>query len=158
MQGISNEDSSQQSQSSESEPLTSTESSNSSEADESLLLQMRMGGGRRSSSLPHTSSASNTVLRDKLLEFSLESKVEVNPGFNVLDYWYARRFDSPEIYRLAQVALSVPPTEVEVERMFSALALVLTHLRNRLSAETLDEIMIIKMNSEKVLKIDFSNY
>lgn len=45
---------------------------------------------------------------------------------------------------LAQVALGVPATQVSVERAFSALKFVLSEQRSRLSASTLDDLLLLK--------------
>jgi hAT family C-terminal dimerisation region len=50
-----------------------------------------------------------------------------------------RRFADPQLFGLSQVVLAVPPTQVSVERAFSALGLILTARRNRLG----DNIFII---------------
>jgi hypothetical protein len=52
----------------------------------------------------------------------------------------------------------VPPPQCEVEKMFSTLVLVLTHLRNRLSKEVLNAILILKMNSALIHEIDFTYF
>lgn len=126
------------------------------ETDETELLRKRFGTER--SVVPQISTVE--TFRAMLMKFSHEPKIVVgsNEPFNLLEYWFLRRFQNPEIYRLTQVALAAAPTEVEVERMFSSLLLVLTHLRNRLSREVLDSIMLIKMNLDLLTEIDFNAF
>lgn len=143
------------------QPSTSNTSINSQTLEsrddqEMRLLHLRMGGGIRH--IPQLPSEDD-LLKTALLSYLNEKKItDYKEEFNLLDYWQSRRFESPLLYKLAQVALSVPPTQVEVERMFSALVLILSHLRNRLSREVLDAIMILKMNLDLIKCIDFSDF
>lgn len=57
---------------------------------------------------------------------------------------------------LAQVALGVPATQVSVERAFSALKFVLSEQRSRLSASTLDDLLLLK-SCAPLTKIQDSN-
>lgn len=124
--------------------------------DESKLLRLRFGTNRSSVPMPSPAKKFEAML----LDFSREPKIAVgsNETFDLLEYWFTRRFEYPEMYRLTQVALAAAPTEVEVERMFSALLLVLTHLRNRLSREVLDAIMLIKMNFDLIKEVKFDEF
>lgn len=54
----------------------------------------------------------------------------------------------PELYRLASVIHSVPPTQTTVERTFSALALILTPLRTNLFDTALENILSLRLNRE----------
>lgn len=125
--------------------------------DEHRLLQMRMGGGTRRTV---GTISEDDQIKNMLLAFVNEPKIhiELSKDFKLLDYWHFKRFESPQLYKLSQVVLSVPPTQVDVERMFSALVLVLTHLRNRLSRNVLDAIMLIKMNIDLVDQVDFFDF
>lgn len=63
---------------------------------------------------------------------------------NVLQYW--RNNNNNDMKKLAQIALAVPATQVSVERAFSALSLILTKLRSKLSNKTINNILITKLN------------
>lgn len=76
----------------------------------------------------------------------LASGPRLHAETNVLEYWLNLKFSKPDLHQLAVVALSVPTTQVSVERAFSALALVLTDHRTRLSEETLENILILRLN------------
>ncbi|KAI8126496.1 putative AC transposase [Lucilia cuprina] len=65
---------------------------------------------------------------------------------NVLNFWKDRKYSDPELYALSNVCFAIPPTQVSVERAFSSLKFVLTENRNRLSKETLDNILLVKLN------------
>nr|XP_044250883.1 uncharacterized protein LOC108069747 [Drosophila takahashii] len=65
---------------------------------------------------------------------------------NVLSFWKEKQNTDPELYALSNVCFAVPPTQVTIERAFSTLKLVLTDNRNRLSEETLENILLVKLN------------
>lgn len=54
----------------------------------------------------------------------------------------------PVLYKLASVVHAVPPTQTTIERAFSAMALILTHLRTNLSDNNLVNILMIRLNRE----------
>lgn len=66
---------------------------------------------------------------------------------DVLNYW-ERRIAEKELYALSQIVLAVPSTQVSVDRAFSGLPLVLTERKINVSKETLNKILIVKLNSE----------
>ena len=55
-----------------------------------------------------------------------------------------------EVARLLQV---MPPTQVSVERLFSALKLQKSDLRNRIKADALDALLLLKANSDHIDKL-----
>ncbi|XP_036323039.1 uncharacterized protein LOC118736966 [Rhagoletis pomonella] len=65
---------------------------------------------------------------------------------NVLIFWKEKQFTDPEMYALSNVCFAIPPTQVTIERAFSMLKLILTDSRNRLSEETLENILLVKLN------------
>lgn len=66
---------------------------------------------------------------------------------NIFTHWNNLKSDWPEIYRLASVILAIPPTQTTVERAFSALAVVFTSLRTKLSDKSLQDILLVRLNS-----------
>ncbi|XP_073829183.1 uncharacterized protein [Musca autumnalis] len=68
-------------------------------------------------------------------------------GTNVLEFWKERKYSEPELYALSCVCFGIPPTQVTVERAFSTLKLILTDSRNRMNHETLEDILLVKLNS-----------
>lgn len=71
----------------------------------------------------------------------------VNKKENILSWWYSKRFTHPLLFSLSEVALAVPPTQVSVERLFSGLKFTLSYLRDKLGEDSLDDIMLIRINS-----------
>lgn len=53
-----------------------------------------------------------------------------------------------ELYRIAMVVYSVPPTEVQIERDFSNLDCVFTKRRGNLCQSRLKEIFLIHLNTD----------
>lgn len=70
----------------------------------------------------------------------------------VFEYWARNKEAKPELFRLASIVHCVPPTQTSVERAFSAMALLLSPLRTRLSNEILEKMLIIRLNRD-----DFKN-
>lgn len=79
--------------------------------------------------------------------------VHIPERFDILAYWISRRLSHPEMYRLAMVVLSAPSTQVCVERMFSALKLLLTDQRQKLTDSHIDDLMMLKINSDLLPQI-----
>lgn len=65
---------------------------------------------------------------------------------SVMHFWNNNRATRPDLYRLAEVVFAAAPTEVAVERNFSTLDFILTKLRNSLSDESVERILLIKLN------------
>lgn len=67
---------------------------------------------------------------------------------NVLQYYEHKKFEDTDIYELSQVVLAVPTAQVSVERAFSALGTILSATRTKLSSKSLEDILIVRQNSE----------
>lgn len=67
---------------------------------------------------------------------------------SVLKYWESIKDEYSELYEIAMVIFSVPPTKVQIERDFSSLAFVFSDRRTRLSQARLEDIMMIFFNKE----------
>ena len=48
---------------------------------------------------------------------------------------------------------AMPPTQVSVERLFSALKLQKSDLRSRIKADALDALLLLKANSDHIDKL-----
>ena len=122
--------------------------------EEFRLLEKRMGGGSRQEVDDITV---NFNLKGEFMKLSEEDRVKYTKEkkMKILQYWELKRFSHPELYKLSQVVLSIPSTQVSVERSFSAMALIVSHLRTRLSSETINELMIVKQNIDPLSKVNF---
>lgn len=68
-------------------------------------------------------------------------------NINILNYWEEQKTGQfSELYQLSQIVFSVPATQVSVERSFSSLKYILSDLRNSLTDEILENILIIRGN------------
>lgn len=67
---------------------------------------------------------------------------------NVFSYWAGKKSQHKELYELWTITNSVPITQVSVERAFSSLAFIFTALRNSLSADTLENLLLIRLNKD----------
>lgn len=72
---------------------------------------------------------------------------------SILEYWENAKTAHPELYKLAMLVFSVPPTEVTIERDFSHLNHVFNNKRSALNSARLNDIMIINLNKENFHKI-----
>ncbi|XP_055300551.1 lysosomal alpha-mannosidase-like isoform X2 [Sitodiplosis mosellana] len=71
----------------------------------------------------------------------------------VLEYWNESN-DYESLRDVANAIFAIPPTETEVERDFSALKFICSDLRNRLSNETLEDILCIHLNKDLYLEVN----
>ena len=62
---------------------------------------------------------------------------------DALQWWYDHRTTYPWLSRMALDYLTIPATSVAVERVFSHGWLLLTHVRNGMSAQTLRSVMCL---------------
>lgn len=90
-------------------------------------------------------------IANKLNEYSLSKRcpLEINP----IRYWADRKTSHKELYELFLITNSVPITQVSVERAFSSLAFILNPLRNSLASDTLENILLVRMNEEVFLSL-----
>lgn len=71
---------------------------------------------------------------------------------SVLDYWKRNQHTYPQLFKLSTVMMAIPPTQTTVERVFSALALVLTSHRTRLGDKSLEDILLVRLNYVLLVK------
>lgn len=84
------------------------------------------------------------------IQIKLKSFIGMSIPMNesIFDYWKNSKHAQPELYKLASIIHSVPPTQTTVERAFSAMALILSPLRTSLNDENLENILLIRLNKE----------
>lgn len=93
---------------------------------------------------------SSEELRRAYAEIDTYREQRVDIEMNLLKYWEKKKFLWSSLRELA-VVHAVPATQVSVERVFSALRLVLSDLRCNLSDDILKTIMFIKLNQCKCM-------
>lgn len=116
------------------EPVRNTKPSD--EMEEFLLA--RFGGA------PIESGESMEILMTHIN--NLDAETHQHHTCDVWQHWMGRKTSHPQLYEVAKVIFAVPSTQVSVERAFSALGLVLTERRTRLSETSLSNILLIKLN------------
>lgn len=67
---------------------------------------------------------------------------------DVVQFWQDNKEEQKELYELAMIVFSIPPTEVKIETDFSKLNFVFTDRRCNLTEERLEDIMTIHLNEE----------
>lgn len=65
---------------------------------------------------------------------------------NILKFWKSMENIYPEIYVLAKIILSVPSTQVSVERLFSGLKFILSPYRSNINAQNLEDQLLVRTN------------
>lgn len=84
-------------------------------------------------------------LENKLQTYDIEQK-RINRKNNILQFWNEKKDDQPELYKLAMTVLSVPATQVSVERLFSGLKFVLSPLRTNIKENILEDQLLVRSN------------
>lgn len=101
--------------------------------------------------LTTSSSAKNSTTKkiESQLEsfFKKETFTEVQNARGIFGYWSsAARYEYDALYEVAELLLSVPATQVSVERAFSSLRFILNDYRTSLGKDSLENILLIKLN------------
>lgn len=74
--------------------------------------------------------------------------------FQPLKYWETKKNVYPVLYELAMVIFAISPTQVTVERLFSAFAFLFNHHRVSLSQQLLEDILIICSNPDLLREVN----
>lgn len=130
------------------DPFTETDLSSVSDH-----FELHMAGLDRSNHSTQTSQSlrinkDQSILETELLAFESLPRLPVNS--NILEFWKIQK-SFPVLKNIAFDIISVPVTEVSVERMFSHLNFILNAYRSSLKADLLEDILLLRMN-EKFLK------
>lgn len=73
---------------------------------------------------------------------------QMNINQSPIDFWESRKEQDSELYKIAMVVFAISATEVEIERDFSKLAHIFSHHRYQLSQNTLQNILLLNLNSD----------
>ena len=103
------------------------------------------------------SKSNDFNLKSELIKLSHEERIKnsSNKSFDVLEHWEVRRSSHSQIYKISQVVLSFPATQVSVERAFSALAFILSHWRSMMGSETINNLMLVMQNIDLLDQVNF---
>lgn len=89
---------------------------------------------------PSTSTSTASIELKTYLATPVDPSVR-----DALKWWYNHHFEYPRLSRMARDYLSIPPTSVDVEHVFSRGCILLSYLRNRMSAETTRSLMCLNL-------------
>lgn len=83
-----------------------------------------------------------------LSEFNYSGQNRIKSTDSVIEFWRNNEKSKPDMFKLAEVIFCIPPTEVSTERDFSAVNFILNKFRNSLDDESLERILIVKLNED----------
>lgn len=75
-------------------------------------------------------------------------------SIDLFDDWETLKDEYPKLYQLSTIIFGIPPTQVTVERSFSAMALIFNPKRGQLRQKLLEDILTIKLNKELIHDIN----
>lgn len=90
----------------------------------------------------------------EMLQKYEENVTRKHHALSLFEDWESLKAEYPELYQLATIIYGIPPTQVTVERSFSAMSFIFNPKRAQLSQEMLENILTIKLNKELVHSID----
>lgn len=73
---------------------------------------------------------------------------------SVIGFWETEKEANPQLYQLAMVVFAINPTEVRIERDFSALSHIFTNRRCRINMDVLEDILFIHLNRNLFKKVN----
>jgi hypothetical protein len=87
---------------------------------------------------------SNDQHGDEIESYLKENIIPLHTKDSILIYWEERKHEFPILYKMAMDILAIPISSAPVEREFSLAKLVCLPNRNRLKAETIKKLVLLK--------------
>lgn len=90
----------------------------------------------------------NQVRESRPANYELEMYCQIPlaiPETNIFTWWNTQKLSLPNLAKMARDVLSIPATSTPSERAFSMAKHLLPPTRNRMSAETIEACMMLKM-------------
>lgn len=126
---------------------------NEGEAEDSFSrLMAEKAAARRKSVLPEATVSQEFDIFNSLNQFEIAAMGHQNKP--VLAFWEELKDEFPELYEVASIIYSIPPTQAAVERSFSILNFIFTDRRSKLGRKMLQDILTIKLNTKIVREIN----
>ena len=121
-------------------------STNEEEAEDDIDRLIREKSNKRNIS---EVDGTDLFVKPQLMEIfkQYEKEPRLKKEENVLNYWNGLKFTRPELFRLSQIALAVPTTQVSIEGSFSGLKFILSDQRGSLNSAILEDICLIRSNA-----------
>lgn len=98
-----------------------------------------------------TASQQNIPRTDLRLLTEIESFQQLSRQPNtksIHEFWCENQRRFPLLYQLADIIMSIPPTEVGCERNFSKLSFLMNRLRCSLSDQEIEKMLFLNLNSD----------
>lgn len=115
----------------EAEKINSSNESNF-EFDELLALEQHLQRGNQSNEQQNNVNSSRNGPEDIEFIIDIYQPNSIPLASSILGYWEDTKEEHPQLYEIASVVFSVPPTEVKIERDFSHLDFVFSKRRGNL--------------------------
>lgn len=96
-------------------------------------------------------NVTSTTSKDRDVDIEMEIELfqpSSEQVSSVVEYWENLKEEQNVLYEVAMVIFSVPPTEVQIERDFSALDFIFTKRRGNMSENRLEDIFLIHLNKD----------
>lgn len=106
------------------------------------------------SSIAHDGDAINEIFISELLN-GFDGYTDSIKS-SIFDIWQNKMHTHTDLYRLAMVVFTIPPTQTSVERCFSALPFILRPQRTRISDNNLENILLVRLNHDININIQMS--
>lgn len=71
---------------------------------------------------------------------------------NIMEFWKNHKSAFPLLSKIALMILTIPVTEVDVERLFSHLSFIHSKLRNCLTSEMISNILFLRLSSKQTFE------
>lgn len=109
-------------------------------------LGINSGSGNHSS---ETSNRDKSIIAVALSNYENSTVHRMKSSESVCTFWEKSKEEfGPELYELASIIHSIPPTQASVERNFSALKFMLTDRRYNLAEDLLESLLLIHLNRD----------
>lgn len=102
----------------------------------------------RSCHAHNSEPAANTQTLSIEEQLELFQPEKVSSDTSIISFWESEKEQNNNLYQLAMVIYAIPPSETQIERDFSTLEFIFSQKRQRLSAEMLESILTIHLNSD----------
>lgn len=77
-----------------------------------------------------------------------------HPFTNILDHWTRKSFEDLKLAEVASIVLAAPVSQITAEWALSALPLQITPIRNKQFINTMDDLLMVRLNSHILEKTD----
>lgn len=95
---------------------------------------------------------------DKISKCCQQSRIYAsNEDFEIFQYLQAKYSRDPMMLETCLAVAAAPCTQVSVERAFSSLRILLSHLRYNLSSDSIENILMCRLNQNLLKIIDYTS-